>query len=394
VYAVLAKEPIGVIGAFLVSLLIPLLATALSSVCGYGVAVISKLFKKKTFVNVVLYLVFFAAYMVSYELVLDGFDKFLTDAENAGTVAYIPALYYIGAAALLEPLSFAIVAILSLAAAAVSYYVISKSYIRIVTSEYTPKVTYKEREARSRSQLSALIHKELSYFFSSTTYILNGGIGYLFAVALGVLFLVNSDLIGVFATVLFSESADPTSNMIPILISALVFISSIGVISASSLSLEGKSLWIVKTMPIDARTLLLSKMLPQFIISAPPLTVASVLLIISTKANFAYSIFIIIIPLLANMFFALLGTVINTALPKFDFRNEAEVIKQSLSVFIVMMAGMFVSFLSFGAAFLLTTVSHPLLSTGALALLFSALTILMYLILTRVSTKAYEKLDA
>ncbi len=394
VYAVFAKEPIGVIGAILVSLLIPLLATALSSVCGYGVAVLSKLFKKKTLINVVIYLAFFAAYMVGYEFLFDGFEKFLTDAENAGTVAYIPALYYIGASALLEPLSFAIVAIVSFAAAAVSYYVISKSYIRIVTSEYTPKKTYKEKEASSRSQLSALVHKELSSFFSSATYILNGGLGYLFAVALGVLLLVKSELVGVVAAELFLESADPVSNLIPILISALILISSIGVISASSLSLEGKRLWIVKTMPIDARTLLLSKSLPQFIIATPPMLIASVLLIISTKATFANSIFIVLIPLLANAFFALFGTVMNVALPKFDFRNDAEVIKQSLAVFIVMMAGMFISFLALGVAFVLTIVAHPLLSSVALALLFLALAILMYFILTRVSVRVYEKLDA
>ena len=394
VYGVLSRDPVGIIGALTVSLFIPLLATALASVCGYGVAMISKLFKRKTAISVILYLIFFGAYMLGYDALLDGFDSFIADMESTGTAPDIPFLYYIGAVALLDPLSIALTVAVSVTAALLCYLFVSKSYIRIVTSSYTPHTTYKERAHKTHSPLYSLVQKEIARFFSSAIYILNGGLGYIFAIALGVLALVRSGDLAVIAGELFSGSSDPIAAILPLLVCVIILTGSLGIISAASLSLEGKRLWIVKSMPIDARTLLLGKTLPQFIISSVPMLIASVLLIIATGAAFEYWFLVIAAPQLANLFFSFFGTVINTAFPKFDFQNEAEVIKQSLSTFVVMMSNMLISILITGAAFVLGMLMHPLLVLFLVLLFFFTLSVIMYIVLTRVSTKRYNRFDA
>ena len=393
VYGVLSHDPVGVLGALIVSIFIPLLATALASVCGYGVAMISKLFKKKTAISVILYLLFFGAYMLGYEALIEGFDSFIADTESSGTVANIPFLYYIGAAALFEPLSITLTVLISLTAAFVCYFFVSKSYIKIVTSNYTPHATYKDRTHRTHSPLFSLVQKEISHFFSSAIYILNGGIGYIFMVAIGVFLVVKSNELTAVAEELFRDVSEPVAVLLPILVCAVIFMSSFGVISAATLSLEGKRLWIIKTMPIDSRTLLLSKALPQLVISFLPTLITSLLLIIACKAGIEYWLFIIIIPQLANAFFALFGTVINTAFPKFEFQNEAEVIKQSLSSFIVMMSNMLISLILIGLTFLLCITVHSLVAFSLLLVLFLLLSVAMYFVLTRISTKRYDKFD-
>lgn len=394
VYGALSHDPVGVLGAITISLFIPLFATALASVCGYGVAMISKHFKKKTAISVILYLLFFGAYMLGYDALLDGFDRFVADMETTGTAPDIPFLYYIGAAALFEPLSIALTAIVSVASALLSYVFVSKSYIKIVTSSYTPGTTYKERAHKTHSPLYSLIQKELAHFFSSAIYILNGGLGYIFTVALGVLALVRSGDLAVIAGELFSGYSDPITALLPLLVCVIILTGSLSIISAASLSLEGKRLWIVRSMPIDARTVLLGKSLPQFIISAAPTLTASVLLIIATGAPFEYWLPVIAAPQLANLFFALFGTVINTAFPRFDYQNEAEVIKQSLSTFIVMMSDMLIAMLLTGVTFVLGMLIHPLLVLLLLLLLYFALSVIMYFVLSRASAKRYNSFDA
>ena len=394
VYAIISEDPIGVIGILTLALFIPLLSTALASVCGWAVARASKFFKKKTFITVIIYLVLLGAYMVGYELLFEGLESFLADTESAGEVARIPLLYYIGGAALLDPIAIISVILASVIPAVIAYYVISKSYIRIVTSTYAVKTNYKSEKIRSKSPLLSLTKKEISYFFSSATYMLNAGLGYVFMVVLGAFLIVKKEIIFLLADMLYLDFQDPTARILPLLTVAILFASSMGIMSGASLSLEGKRLWIIKTIPVDTKTVLMSKALPQIIISLPPTLITSVLVMIASEAPIQYWTFIILVPIAANVFFALFGVTINTFFPKFDFQNEAQVIKQSLSVFIVMMGQMLIAVCAFALTVFLSFRVHPLFNALTQLLLFGALTLIVRYIMIKVSVRVYEKIDA
>ena len=88
---------------------------------------------------------------------------------------------------------------------------------------------------------------------------------------------------------------------------------------------------------------------------------------------------------------SLFGTVINTAFPKFDWANETEVIKQSLSVFIVMFGGMIIALLAYAATFALTIFVDPIIALITLFALYSGLDILLYNILIKDSARRFDK---
>ena len=163
--------------------------------------------------------------------------------------------------------------------------------------------------------------------------------------------------------------------------------------SACALSLEGKNLWILKTMPLGEREVLISKTLPQIIVTAPPTFLCSIMLITASSAPIEYWVFFILTPVIANVFSAIFGTVINVAFPKFEYENEAQPIKQSLSVFIVMVAQMLFYAAVAIVVFILSFVLHPLIVCAALLALFLALAILLYVLLVGPVTRKYATFE-
>ena len=173
----------------------------------------------------------------------------------------------------------------------------------------------------------------------------------------------------------------------------MVFLPGMVMISASALSLEGKNLWIIKTLPISDKTLLLSKTLPHIILSIPSSVITSILLIIATSASPEYWLFFILTPLVATVAFAIFGTVVNTAFPNFEFHNEAQPIKQSLAVFIVLSV---ITVLTVGTMVLsvvFALLMHPMLNALITLGIYLAIAISLYVVLTRLSTKKYAKIE-
>jgi ABC-2 type transport system permease protein len=119
--------------------------------------------------------------------------------------------------------------------------------------------------------------------------------------------------------------------------------SSVTLMSGSALSLEGKNLWIPKVLPVRDREILLSKTLPQIIVSVPFTVISAIVIIIGFALPIKYIPFVILTPVIANASFAFLGSVINVLFPKFDYVNEAQVIKQSLSSFLLLLAQSLIS---------------------------------------------------
>lgn len=387
-YTVFGGSPLYIPSALIAALLISLVATALASAVGYLVAVISKRFKNNTFIPVIASLAFLAAYFVF----MFGFVGTAPDIEEnpedflAALAAALSPISFLGEISILSPLPTVIFVLFSLGISALAYYIISKSYIRIITDTgKEKKKEYVREELKSGTALLALLKKDISAFLSSSTYILNGGIGAILQVGLSVMLLINrEDISSIFAelSLLIGDISFPV-----VLASLLVGLSGTISISASALSFEGKYYWLIKTSPIPPTTLIMAKLAPHLIIALPSSLISSVLVAIATSADPLTTLYIILLPLLATVNFAMLGLLLNIAFPKFNFSSDAEVVKQSLPVFIVTFGAMFFVI----ALLFLTVFLSMLLGTLAAALIISAATLLVflteYLILTGPAAK-------
>ncbi len=397
-YTVFGGSIKGIIGALLISLVLPLLATSLSSGVGYLVALISKRVKKNSFITLGFSLGFLALYFVGYNAFLNGMSSLEDPNADFSLIGEsFSAVRFVGEAAVLHPLWTPVFLVLSLLAAYIAYRIISASYISIVTDNRGAKRTkYRAQRLVRKSSFSALVRKELRRFFSSSAYMLNAGLGLVFMVAIAVIALINSaklhDFVLTFATEL--PQFDISGTLAAIMVALIVTVSSMNFMSSAALSLEGKSLWILKTMPVTAREVLFAKAMPHIIVTTPPTVISSVLLFFAAGAQPVYLPFFIFTPIAANVFGAFFGIVINTAFPKFEFENEAQPIKQSLSTFIAMFVMMLYGLLTVAASFFLSVIGLPLLASGAVLLLTVLLAGVFAVMLLGPSARKYESFCA
>lgn len=395
-YAIFSRgDIVGILGAFVVSLLLPLFATALASGVGYIVVVISKKLKKNSFVTLAFSVFFLLIYMFGYSALMENADSFFEGSFEV-VPSDLPLIYFIGSAAKFAPVSFICIAVLSIGSSLLAYYIISKSYIKLVTDNKGEKrAVYKEEKLKSNSALFALTCKELKRFFSSATYMLNTGIGLIFEIILAVFAIVKRDELLEAVNMLSSEIPHASAGDIiaPLMIAAVVFVGGLSSISSCALSLEGKNLWVLKTLPVRERDVMLSKVLPHIIVSLPPTLISSVLLMIASSSPIKYFPFFVLTPVAATVFSAFLGLVINVAFPKFEYDNEAQPVKQSLSVFLVMIIQMLVGVAVFVITFILALLSLGFIASLAVLLMFCVLSVIFGVILFGPSARKYAQIE-
>lgn len=162
--------------------------------------------------------------------------------------------------------------------------------------------------------LLSLIKKEFNNYKNSTMYLFNTVIGYIMILG-GAIFLV-----------FFNKEVYNLDVMIYLFLS---FCLSITCTTNSSISLEGKNIWIIKTAPIKTITILLSKVLMNLIMLSSVLTISFFILIISNKIQISTLLLLYLLSILIAIFISFSGIIVNLLLPKLEFKNEMEVVKQS-----------------------------------------------------------------
>ena len=107
--------------------------------------------------------------------------------------------------------------------------------------------------------------------------------------------------------------------------------------TASAVSLEGKTLWIIKSLPVSYGDALKAKINLQVYLSIPPLLLAGIV----ASVLFSLPSFKILLLLLVLMLYARLSAnlslVANLQFPKLEWINETQAVKQSVSVLISML---------------------------------------------------------
>ncbi len=397
VYALCSHNAVATIGFTVVSLFVPLFSTSLASGVGYLTALISRRLKNNSYATVAIAVVFLLVYFFGYSYLMDGLNNMVAAGPEGLTITKenSPLLYAIGASALIEPLNFITVLSLSILSAAVALLVISKSYIRVVTDRHGIKrAVYKGETSKQKSTVLALSAKEFSRFTSSAAYMLNSSLGIIFEIILGVVAVVESSELLAFADASAGETGMAAADIIcPVMIAAIFLLSSMNMISASALSLEGKNLWILKSLPIKSRDVLIAKTVPHIVITSAASLITSILFMIASAAPVKYWAFFILTPIVANVFSAFFGLVVNVRFPKFDYQNEAQPVKQSMPVFIVMMVQMLIGIAVVFANFILSLFGMGIVAAILTLLVFAMLAAVFVAVLLTSSVKRYETFE-
>lgn len=189
------------------------------------------------------------------------------------------------------------------------------------------RAVYHMKKQKGHTVLGALVYKEWRRFTSSAPYLINIGIGMLFAVILSVACLVVGRN-ALEEDAQLKEIIEFCQYMIPFFFTMLL---SMTCTTSVSLSLEGKNLWILQSLPIDWKMILKGKMAFNIILLLPAALVCSICLWITLQFDILTFLLYLLLSFAMISFSTVIGMWFNLCFQKYQWENETEVIKQSAS---------------------------------------------------------------
>ena len=334
------KAPFSVMGTvhvLLIPLVLSLLILVLSAVLGWVVARIAAKVRHKNIIAVLISLVFIAAYYYLYARAYSFIQTILQDPEAVGgrlkTVFY--PLYHMGMAAQGSVFSMAAFTAMIAAAAAITYWVLSRSFLKLATSTGSgTRSVYRERTVRAATVSGALLRKELRRFTGSANYMLNCGLGVVLMPVFAAVLVWKAEAIRDLLTI------PELQPYFPLLAAATIcLLMTMNDMAAPSVSLEGKNLWIARSLPVSGRQVLRAKLRLALLLTwipAIPLVAAVEWLL---KPGALYGV---LIPASAAAFAALMaeiGLALNLKMPNFHWTSEIVPLKQSAPVTAALFGG-------------------------------------------------------
>ncbi|MCB2359945.1 hypothetical protein [Clostridium estertheticum] len=260
------------------------------------------------------------------------------------------------------------------------YYVfvkiVSIKYKAINTglTTYQTKSNYKLQSLKVNSPFMALHRKEMKRFFSSYLYVLNFGMGAVLLLIVSITcFTLGVDKV---------QQLMGMSNIKPIMINFVPFVMS-GMLamtcsSAVSLSLEGKNLWILKSAPIEAATIYISKMSVNATILLPISLLSSLFMSLCLKPAIMAVVWMFVTPLAYVALTCVWGIFINLKIPNFEWESEVTIIKQSMASVFGILGGMLFGFIPMVILFMLPGVDRNLIM-GVITLAVIGFTSFLYM---------------
>ena len=321
--------------------LMPFGALALCCLLGFLVALLTAKMPFKNLLTIVFFLAFFVAYMAVYSKINLFMEYLLSNGEAVGNLmanAFYP-FGQLGRAAMGDWVAFLIFLAIFIGLFALVYAVMSATYFRVATmktGERRPR--YVEKTAKNGSMFFALLKKEFLRFIKSPAYFLNTAMGSLLMLIVFVMMLIKNDLFGITPEML--GSIPELQKATPLLLVAICcFMGVSNTISASSISLEGDSIWVLQSLPVEEKKIFNAKISLHFIMTAIPTIFCVIAFGLMLEVSVWYILFSAMIMMAFVALCSVFGLVINLKMPNLHWTNETAAVKQSMSTLVAMLGG-------------------------------------------------------
>ena len=386
---------LNVIFPILMTFVIALFVSVLSCILGWVVALIASKVKGKSFVTLFLSIAVFALYYVVYFKIVGSISEILTHiAEIGNTVrSWLHYSYLLGRASDGDVLSTLLVIVITLALAAICFLVLSKTFVDLSGAgagsgkKSTAPADYTKKPVRT-----ALLNREFRHFTSVSTWMLNGGFGLLLLPIAAVVLLIKSGSIRSALPEMAAELRE-LFTLLPVLLAAAVcIVLSTGAILPVSVSMEGKTLWQLQSLPIDPWEILRAKIAMSVHLNVYP----AIFFVLVSGAVLRLRWWEIALICVAVWFyiwaFSDFGLFLNLKMPNFNWTNVASLTKQSMPTMISIFGGWaFCAVIGLGG-YLLTKLAGVWAVLCVYILVFLVLWIVLHTWLKRKGTKILASL--
>ena len=407
VYAMYEKPNVSFYVISLIMLiLLPIIPTIISCIIGYIIKGLTSRFKARNIIqilltSVMLLFIFYASF--NMQGVMANIVQNANSINEVITKIYYPAGLYINLIQTFNLLDLVILLAINIIPAVLFVYLASILYFKI-TSKLGEKghnskkiniTNTTDKTFKVKSQLSALISKELKRFFSSPVFIINACFGMVLILAVTIAISINFDgfVSGFLEQKEIEMSLTEIKAFVPkIFYGFVVFTSCMTCITSSMISLEGKSFNITKGLPVSTEKILLAKVLMSNIISIPVILLSDIIFFIAFKVEILDIVFILLASVIMPTFTALIGILMNLKYPKMDATSDTEVVKQSMSSMVSVFIGMFIGMLSIAMIFIGSSINLNLFIILEL-LIFSIIVLILWKALKKYGVRKFNSIN-
>ena len=371
---------------------IAVLAQAISCLLGWLLhLLLSKL--NKSLASVLYLVVFLGIYFYVYSQAGEILTAIVMESQQIASILskWVWPLYAMGMGCLENGgLLLAFLGICAVCFAAV-YAILSATFLRSATMSSVSRKRQKLnlKTSKTAPPVNAIVGKELRKFLGSPVYLTNLGVGLLMAAALtvaGVIF--REDLLSAFSMI------PGFTDLIPLLICAVLsFLISTMYISAPSVSLEGKNIWILKSLPVSGKDILNAKLLFHCRMTVPLCGICGFVLALAYGCSIPDILLCAAFPMLLVMTNGLIGMVFGLQWARLDYINDAYPCKQSAAVAFTMFGMMGLpAILGLIYGFLLVDHLSPSFFLALISLILAAVNYGLYRLLITWGVRKWEAL--
>lgn len=384
-----------IISSIIMLIALPIIPVILGTILGYIATAISSRFKSKNIMQIIVsVIIFVVTFYFSFKL-SGNLNELINKAQDIYKTLkeiYYPLGLYIECIEKLDVLKLLTILAINVVPLILFVLIFSLGYFEIISklSENHSKSKFKFTTVKTRSVYDALFAKEAKKYFRSSIYLLNTIVG-------PTLLIIGAALLAIKGINIESIVGDniqllqQLNEYMPLL---LYMVAAMGVstanISASSISIEGKSLQLLKSLPINTMNIFLAKAAFHFLIVFVPSVLSVALAAVVLKLS-AIDIIIVTISLALSVFMqAILGIVINLILPKMD-GSEIAIVKQSASSICSIIVGILYAILIVFLIYKLE-LTHPVILFGILAFINTVVILASWVFLEKIGVKKFEEL--
>lgn len=246
--------------------------------------------------------------------------------------------------------------------------IISKCFVRFNSYE---KISQKSRDKQTsfvkKGIFTSLLYKELKMYTSIPIFVINTMIGPMLSIICIVIicdyFVRNNYMFGLELLDSLLKDLNICSRVfiMGLLIVGVNIMLTICQISSCSISLEGKTLPILKSLPITKKDIFRVKILFNYLLSGLFSLISGILMIILIKPIYYVSIIIILLCLINPLSFSITGLICNLYFPKLNYTNPTQVVTQELSVIVNMIVSFLINIIYLGVFVSITMVTNVIL---------------------------------
>lgn len=321
--------------SFLMSILIPIIPTVISSILGYIIKLLSSKFKAKKIIQTILSSILFLGifyFSMNLDNFIQGIATKATSINDFITNIYYPLGLYIKLINKFEILDFLKLLLVNIVPFILFILIGEKYYFKIIFKSKENSIKRKDNKKEKiikNKPIISLVKKEIKRYFSSPVYMFNTSFGLILSIIISILLCFKDE--NIFNEILSNYGVSEYISLPVIFYFFILFVGAMTSISSSSISLEGKTINITKSLPIKENLILKSKILVCYVIELPFILVSNTLFFIKFRPSLFYIILIILLSFVIILLSSCIGLIANLKYPKMNATNDTEVVKQSMS---------------------------------------------------------------